>query len=142
MRHSHGEPSCQCLWDWPLTQRRRQPPSARAAAALAEELKSVVAERLDQEVTEPLGRLITPLQGLISGESGRLVVPLLWALDMNAESAVAGGSGSHCVFFPNVLSQQSAFLLQFYFSNLCLYPSKLFRCLCGPSTSGKLDKGD
>ncbi len=29
-----------------------------------------------------------------------------------------------CVF-QNVLSQQSAFLLQLYFSNLCLYPSKL-----------------
>ncbi len=115
MRHSHGEPSCQCLWDWPLTQRRQQPPSAHAAAAVEEELKSVVAERLDQEVTQPLGRLITPLQGLISGEIGRLVVPLLWALDMNAESAIAGGSGSHCVFFRMCFHSNLPFCYSFIF---------------------------
>lgn len=39
MRHSHCEPSCQCLWDWPLTQWRQQPPSTRATAAVAKELK-------------------------------------------------------------------------------------------------------
>lgn len=141
MRHSHGEPSCQCLWDWPLTQRRQQPPSSRDAAVVEEELKSVVAERLDQEVTAARTFNHTPAgtylrrEGATGGSS---------AVSARHECRVCHHWRvwvTLCVF-QNVLSQQSAFLLQLYFSNVCLYPSKLCGCLFGPSTSGELCKGD